>query len=53
MRGSTDQGKLKYFFTLGREMGGDAKYKDGLSGNTYNHNVNTGYKEETFNLRVD
>ena len=50
--GSTDQGKLKYFFTLAREMGGDAKYKDGLSGNTYTY-VNTGYKEETFNLRVD
>lgn len=50
--GSTAQGKLKYFFSLGREMGGDAKYKDGLSGNTYTY-VNTGYKEENLNLRVD
>ena len=33
-------------------MGGDAKYKDGLSGNTYTY-VNTGYKEENLNLRVD
>ena len=50
--GSTDQGKLKYFFTLGRELGGDARYKDGLSGNTYTY-VNTGYKEAFFNGRVD
>ncbi|EKU71019.1 TonB-dependent siderophore receptor [Selenomonas sp. F0473] len=50
--GSTAQGKMKYFFSLGREMGGDAKYKDGLSGKNYTY-VNTGYKEEYLNFRFD
>lgn len=50
--GATDDGKLNYFFALGREMGGDSKYKDGLNGNIYTYG-NTGYKEEYANLRLD
>ena len=33
-------------------MSGDAKYKDGLSGNTYRW-LNTGYKDDAANIRID
>ena len=33
-------------------MSGDAKYKDGLSGNTYRW-LNTGYKDDATNIRID
>ena len=50
--GSLDENRLKYFVGLSREMSGDSKYKDGLSGNTYTF-VNTGYKDEAANIRID
>ena len=50
--GSLDANRLKYFVSLSREMSGDAKYKDGLSGNTYRW-LNTGYKDEAANIRID
>ena len=50
--GSLDANRLKYFVGLSREMSGDSKYKDGLSGNTYTF-VNTGYKDEAANIRID
>ena len=50
--GALDANRLKYFVSLSREMSGDAKYKDGLSGNTYRW-LNTGYKDQAANIRVD
>ena len=50
--GSLDANRLKYFVSLSREMSGDGKYKDGLSGNSYRW-LNTGYKDEAANIRVD
>ena len=50
--GSLNENRLKYFVSLSREMSGDAKYKDGLSGNTYRW-LNTGYKDDAANIRID
>ena len=50
--GALDANRLKYFVSLSREMSGDAKYKDGLSGDSYRW-LNTGYKDQAANIRVD
>lgn len=50
--GSLNENRLKYFVSLSREMSGDAKYRDGLSGNTYRW-LNTGYKDDAANIRID
>lgn len=50
--GSLDRNRLRYFISLSREMSGDSKYKDGLSGHTYTY-VNTGYKDDAANIRID
>lgn len=50
--GSTDEGRLKYFLAASREMGGNSKYKDGLSGNNYTF-YGTGYKDNAINARID
>ena len=50
--GNLDHERLKYFISLSREMSGDGKYKDGLSGNTYRW-LNTGYQDDAANIRID
>ena len=50
--GNLDHERLKYFISLSREMSGDGKYKDGLSGNTYRW-LNTGYRDDAANIRID
>lgn len=50
--GSLDANRLKYFVSLSREMSGDGKYKDGLTGNNYRW-LHSGYKDQAANIRVD
>lgn len=50
--GSEKDGKLKYFFSASRELGGNSEYKDGLSGNTYTF-YGTGYRDEALNSRIN
>ncbi len=50
--GSADGGKLRYFISGSREIGGDSKYKDGITGNNYTY-VNTGYKDHAVNVGLD
>lgn len=51
--GSTgDDKSLKYFISLDREMSGDSKYEDGLTGGTKTYR-GTNFKEEGANIRID
>lgn len=52
LSGSDNTGKLRYFLSARREMGGDSKYRDGIT-DTNRTWKNTGYKDETVNTRLD
>ena len=52
LSGSDNTGNLKYFIAARREMGGDSKYRDGIT-DTNRTWKNTGYKDETVNTRLD
>ena len=41
-----------YFVSATRQMSGDSKYKDGITGGNYDY-VGTNYKEENVNVRID
>lgn len=47
-----DDKSWKYFISLDREMSGDTKYKDGLTGGNYTYR-GTEFKEEGANIRID
>ncbi len=42
----------KYFVSVNRDMSGDTKYKDGLTGDNRTY-PNTNYKEDGANIRID
>jgi outer membrane receptor for ferrienterochelin and colicin len=50
--GSTEDGSLKYFFSLNREQSGDTKYKDAELDSVVRF-LNTGYQDNGASFRVD
>ena len=52
MSGSDDSGKLKYFLAARREVGGNSKYHDGITGKNYTWD-NTAYNDTSLNGRFD
>ncbi len=42
----------KYFVSVNRDMSGDTKYKDGITGGNYTYR-GTSYKEDGANIRID
>ena len=49
--GSTDDGTLKYAFSISRDRRGDSKYHDAITGRDYTFN-NTGYVDENISLHL-
>lgn len=47
-----DDKSLKYFITASRQMSGDTKYHDGVTGKDYTY-VGSGYKDDSVSFRVD
>lgn len=50
--GSNQDGKLRYFISARRELGGDSHYKDGITGNNYTY-YQTGYRDNDVSTRLD
>lgn len=51
--GSAGKDESWHYFVSGtRQMSGDSKYKDGLTGNTYTYE-GTNFKQESANVRID
>lgn len=51
--GATDQKEpMRYFISASRNMSGDSKYRDGITGENHTYN-GTSYKEDSVNVRLD
>ncbi|CUH95385.1 hypothetical protein P22_1455 [Propionispora sp. 2/2-37] len=50
--GSSDDGSLKYFMAIGRQMSKDSKYKDAYTDSTQQY-YNTGYRDENGSVNIE